>query len=131
MNCDVICLPQKAFLRGRRLVEVFLDHTHTMIGHFSQSSTSWYIHRYYWWPEVGTDIESFCKTCPSCQVTKESHQQPEGLLHTLPVPDQPWQSVGIDFMEPLPMSDAHNYLLVVIDCLTLQVHLVPTTTHVT
>ncbi len=34
-------------------------------------------------------------------------------------------------MGPLPMSDTHDYLLVVIDHLTLQVHLVPMTTHMT
>src|SRR6266481_4973406 len=80
MNCDVVCLPRKAFLRGRRLVEVILDHTHTSIGHFGQSSTSWYIHRYYWWPAMGTDIESFCRMCPSCQITKEPHKRPEGSV---------------------------------------------------
>src|SRR6266481_4031455 len=131
MNRDVVCLPRKAFLRGRRLVEVILDHTHTSIGHFGQSSTSRYIRRYYWWPAMGTDIESFCRMCPSCQITKEPHKQPEGLLHTLPVPDWPWQSVGIDFMGPLPMSDAHDYLLVVIDRLMSQVHLMPMTTCMT
>src|SRR6266481_4905610 len=95
------------------------------------NSTSWYICRYYWWPAMGTDIELFCRTCPSCQITKEPHKRPEGLLHTLPVPEWPWQSVGIDFMGPLPMSDTHDYLLVVIDHLTLQVHLMPMTTCMT
>jgi len=37
----------------------------------------------------------------------------------------------MDFMGPLPTSNNSNYLLVVIDHLTLQVHLVPTTTCVT
>ena len=37
----------------------------------------------------------------------------------------------MDFMGPLPLSRGYNYLLVVIDCLMLQVHLVPTTTRVT
>ena len=34
MKKDVVCLPWKAFLRGRRLVEVIIDHAHTTIGHF-------------------------------------------------------------------------------------------------
>src|SRR6266481_3452066 len=37
----------------------------------------------------------------------------------------------MDFMGPLPLSKSHNYLLVVIDHFTLQVHLIPMTTHVT
>jgi len=38
--------------------------------------------------------------------------------------------IGMDFMGP-PKSKGHNYLLVVIDHLTSQVHLIPMDTHVT
>ena len=44
------------------------------ISHFGQLSTLWYIHRYYWWPAMGTDIELFCSSCTSFQVTKDSTQ---------------------------------------------------------
>ena len=37
----------------------------------------------------------------------------------------------MDFMGPLPISNGHDYLLVVIDCFTSEVHLIPTTTWVT
>src|SRR6266481_4413398 len=37
----------------------------------------------------------------------------------------------MDFMGPLPVSNSYDYLLVVIDRLTSQVHLLPTTTHAT
>ena len=79
---------------------------------------------------MGTDIELFCSSCPSCQVTKDSNQKPSGLLHSLPIPDRPWQSIGMDFMGPLPMSEGYDYLLVVIDRFTSQVHLIPMTTCV-
>jgi hypothetical protein len=39
--------------------------------------------------------------------------------------------VGLDFVGPLPKSNNYNYLLVVIDRLTLQTHLVPMTIKVT
>ena len=37
----------------------------------------------------------------------------------------------MDFMGQLPISNSHDYLLVVIDCFTLEVHLRPMTTWVT
>ena len=80
---------------------------------------------------MGTDIELFCSSCVSCQVTKDSNQKPSGLLHSLPIPDRPWQSIGMDFMGPLPVSNGHDYLLVVIDRFTSEVHLIPITTRVT
>ena len=40
---NVICLPRTTLLRGRRVIEVVIDHAHQMIGHFSQFKTSKYI----------------------------------------------------------------------------------------
>src|SRR6266481_4995206 len=37
----------------------------------------------------------------------------------------------MDFIGPLPVSNSYDHLLVIIDHLTLQVHLLPMTTHVT
>ena len=59
------------------------------------------------------------------------NSKPTGLLHSLPIPDRPWQSIGFNFMGPLPKSNNFDFLLVVIDRLMLQVHLVPTTMTVT
>jgi hypothetical protein len=44
---------------------------------------------------------------------------------------RPWESVGIDFMGPLPKSLDFDYLMVVINRLTSLVHLIPTNTKVT
>jgi len=114
-----------------RLVEVILDQAHHTIGHSSQTGTSHYIRRYYWWPSIGADIKLFCNSCMTFQTMKVSNQRPRGLLHTFLVPDQPWQSISMDFMGPLPLSNNCDYLLVMIARFTLQVHLIPTMTHVT
>ena len=125
---DVICIPWDTFQRGRRLIEIIIDHAHQTIGHYSQWKTSNYIQQSYWWPQMATDIEAFCRSCGKCQANKTDMLKPQGFLHSLPIPDKLWQSVGMDFMGPLPWSLGNDYLLVIIDRLTLQVHLVPTTT---
>jgi Integrase zinc binding domain len=131
LRCDVVCIPRNVFHRGRRMIEIIIDHAHQTVGHYSQLKTSNYIQRAYWWPSMTADIESFCTSCKRCQMNKTSTQRPKGLLHSLPIPDRPWQSIGIDFMGPLPKSNVCDYLMVIIDRLTSQVHLVPTTTTVT
>ena len=70
-------------------------------------------------------------SCSSCTASKDVNIKPRGLLHSLPVPDRPWQSIGMDFLGPLPKSNNFDYILVIIDRLMSQVHLVPTTTTVT
>ena len=115
LKCDVICIPRDAFQRGRRLIEIIIDHAHQTIGHYGQWKTSKYFQWSYWWPQMATDIEAFCKSCGKCQTNKTDTLKPQGFLHSLPIPDKPWQSVGMDFMEPLPQSQGNDYLLVIID----------------
>ena len=75
---------------------------------------------------MATNIEAFCRSCGKCQTNKTDTHKPQGFLHSLPIPDKPWQSVGMDFMGLWPQSQGNDYLLVIIDQLMLQVHLVPT-----
>ena len=77
------------------------------------------------------DIESYCKMHGICTTSKDENSKLTGLPHSPPIPDRPWQSIGLDFMGPLPKSNNFDYSLVVIDRLTSQVHLVPTTMTVT
>ena len=127
----MICIPRDAFQQGRRLIEIIIDHAHQTIGHYGQWKTLNYIRCSYWWPQMATDIEAFCRSCGKCQTNKTNMQKPQGFLHSLPMPDKPWQSVGMDFMGPLPRSQGNDYLLVIIDWLTSQVHLIPTMMWVT
>ena len=76
-----------------------------------------------------TDIKAYCETCNTCKMSKPSNQKPYRLLNLLAVPTYPWESVGIDFVGPLPESHnqdgQYNSITVVICLLTLMVHLVP------
>ena len=40
---DVICISWDTFQRGRRLIEIIIDHVHQTIGHHGQWKTSNYI----------------------------------------------------------------------------------------
>ena len=59
------------------------------------------------------------------------HAETTRVSTQLAYPNKPWQLVGMDFMGPLPRSLGNDYLLVIIDQLMSQVHLVPTMTRVT
>ena len=70
-------------------------------------------------------------SCGACTASKDANNKLKGLLYSLLIPDRLWQSIGIDFLGPLPQLNNFNYLLVIIDQLTSQVHLVLTMTTIT
>ena len=128
-DLNVLCIPRTR-VRNRSLTEIVLDEAHRAIGHLGAQRTSDYVRRWFWWPGIGKQITKFCTSCSVCQTTKGSRQHPLGLLHSLPIPDRPWSSIGMDFVGPFPPSLGYDYLWVVICRLTAQVHLIPLTTTI-
>jgi hypothetical protein len=51
--------------------------------------------------------------------------KPPDLLEPLPIPDQAWDTVSLDFIEGLPPSDRYNAILVIIDKFTKYAHFIP------
>ena len=126
----VLCIPSE-FLNKRRLTEVVIAQAHGVLGHLGPQKTADYVRKHYWWPRIGQDVERYCKTCPVCQTTKSSTQRVPGLLHSLPIPARPWESIAMDFVGPFPESNGSDYLWVVLCRLTSMVHLVPIKTTTT
>lgn len=120
----VLCLPFGK-LKQRSLRERVIDEAHRLLGHMGAQKTIEYVRRWFWWPRMSKDIEMFCISCGACQMSKSSNALPAGLLHTLPIPMFPWESMGIDFVGPFPDAKGFNYLIVVICRLTSMVHLIP------
>ena len=127
----VLCIP--GALHGQRKIsERILDQAHQILGHAGKEQTIQYIRQFYWWPALAKEVSAFCRTCGTCQAVKPLTQQPAGLLHSLPVPTRPWESIGMDFIGPLPPSpDGFNFIWVIIDRLTSMVHLVATKNTIT
>jgi len=103
---QVLCLP-----RTRALLTQILEQAHGIVGHFRGQRTCEYIKHWYWWPQMVADTNMFCRTCGACQRAKAPTHKPTGLLHSLPIPTKPWDSVGTNFIGPFPEAKGYNYLL--------------------
>ena len=131
---DVLCVPRGTHSDTKKsLCGLVIESAHAVVGHFGLQKTSEYIRHWYWWPSIHPDVQLFCKSCKKCQESKSLTIRPYGLLHGLPIPSRPWDSIGMDFVGPFPEIDGFNYLWVVICRLTSMVHLIPinTTTKAT
>ena len=68
---------------------------HRTISHTGNEHTNKCIRKFYWWNTLSKNVAKFCLTCGTCQAVEPSTQRPMGLLHPLPIPSQPWESIGI------------------------------------
>ena len=85
----------------------------------------------YVWLKLRDSVKSYIKSCTTCMRSKSQRHHPYKLLKQLPIPERPWNSISMDFIEKLPMSDGSNTILVIIDCLTKQSIFIPTIDTIT
>ncbi|GJP60702.1 hypothetical protein CLOP_g17914 [Closterium sp. NIES-67] len=117
-------LPSFAPVTTRRI-----PHDVLYAGHFGSNKTLTGIAKHYYWPHLAEDVQKFVTSCDTCQRMKSSKQKKAGLLQPLPVPEQPWQVVSLDFITGLPpTSSSHDAILVVIDKFSKMGHFIPTHT---
>ena len=74
------------------------------------------------------EVERYAKTCDTCQKNKTLNEKKAGLLNPMPVPNACWEHIAMDFIVELPKTArGHTAVLVVVDWLSKQTHLIPTT----
>ncbi|SJL05181.1 uncharacterized protein ARMOST_08549 [Armillaria ostoyae] len=102
------------------------NHDHILAGHFGQNRTLELVQRNYTWPQMHEYVCHYVKSCTICGRNKTPRHRPYGLLKPLPVPEHPWDSISMDFIEQLPDSNGFTAILVVIDRASKQAIFIPT-----
>ena len=101
-------------------------HDHPVSRHFGINKTLALIHLEYTWPSICTFVADYCRSCTTYSRNKAKHHKPYGLLCQLPVPSCLWNSISMDFIEHLPVSEGFTAILVVLDRFTKQSIFIPT-----
>ncbi|KAJ6795221.1 Uncharacterized protein M6B38_227580 [Iris pallida] len=76
-----------------------------------------------YWTGMKSAVKKYVQECVVCQENKGENVSPAGLLHPLPIPNQIWEDISMDFIEGLPTSNNKTTIVVVVDRLTKYVHL--------
>jgi len=101
------------------------EHDTKVAGHMGQDKTIELIRRNFWWPKMNERIIDFVRSCLECQQNKASQHRPYGLSSPLELPYAPWQSIAMDFITELLLSEGCDQLWVVIDRFTKMAHFIP------
>jgi len=101
------------------------EHDTKVAGNMGQNKTIELIRRNFWWPKMNERSIDFVRSCPKCQRNKASRHQPYGMSSPLELPYAPWQSIAMDFITELPVSEGCDQLWVIIDRFTKMAHFLP------
>ena len=89
-------------------------HDAIVSGHQGSARTLAKIQKNYYWNGISISVKEFVRSCDSCQRFAEAFNKPVGLMHPLPVPEDRFREVSIDFAS-INEVDGFNQLMVVVD----------------
>jgi hypothetical protein len=78
-------------------------HTSPLAGHPGYLKTYRKIRERFTWKGLKTDVLKVLQECHIYQQNKVEHAHPARLLQQLPIPEQKWESILMDFITGLPL----------------------------
>jgi transposase InsO family protein len=99
-------------------------HTQPMVGHPGIAKTLALLKRQYYWPRMDRTVARYISNCHECKRSKPTSDKYNRVLIPLPIPQQPWQDISMDFITHLPLSKGYDSVLVVTCRLTKQRHFI-------
>ncbi len=109
-------VPNSEELRTRILQTTHDSH---LTGHPGKENMSAILRRKYFWPNMHTDVKRFVRNCHSCGAHTVWRDRKKGLLRPLPVPEQVWSEISMDYITDLPTTTRKNrHVLVIVDRLS-------------
>jgi len=106
------------------LIQTILQELHSspIGGHSGIARTLARVSSQFYWPGMAQDVKAYVQHCLICQQAKSSTTSPAGLLQPLPIPQQIWEDLAMDFIVGLPPSYGFSVIMVVIDRLSKYAH---------
>ncbi|TQD92478.1 hypothetical protein C1H46_022039 [Malus baccata] len=105
--------------------KVFEEHHSTPIaGHEGVLKTYQRLKRGFYWVGMKRNIKEWVAECRTCQQNKYETISPPGLLQPLPLPQQIWTDISMDFICGLPNCKGKSVILVVVDKLSKYAHFI-------
>ena len=99
---------------------------HESLGHFGVGKPYLAVKDAYYWPNMKPNLETtYILACEDWQRNKHSTRPHAGPLYLLPIANNRFDSVFIDFVGPMPEDTDFNYLCTATDQVGANIKLIP------
>ena len=124
---DMLFWEEKIYvLKSLRLRILKKGHNYLISEHYSQRCTEENICCSYYWLNMQNIIREYIWSCQTCQQVKADWHTLYGTLTPLPVSEEPWTCVSIDFITDLLTELTDNdFILQIIDAYIKMMHMIP------
>jgi hypothetical protein len=100
-------------------------HASALGGHSGVPVTYRRLKQLFYWKGMKPAVHNFVQNCQICLQAKPDRACYPGKLQPLPIPNEAWEIISMDFIEGLPRSLNANCILVVVDKFTRYGHFIP------
>ena len=92
-------------------------HNSPIAGHPRRDNMITLVTRKYWWLKMNMWIEQYIKGCGICQQNKIQTTKNKTLLYHIPgdITECPFNTVAMDLITQLPLSNGHDAILTIVD----------------
>jgi hypothetical protein len=101
MHKNRIYVPSSGELGNLVLKEI---HNLPYVGHLGYQKQITTVRSQFFWPRMKRDVVDYITRCMECQRLKVEHRHPTGLLQPLPIPENKWEVITIDFITKFPRT---------------------------
>jgi hypothetical protein len=118
-------VPDNARLRDAILYDA---HDAPYAGHTGVDKTHDRVQRFFWWPNMKSDVHTYVTHCDACQRNKPRNHKAFGHLQPLPVPSRRFAVITMDLIVKLPSTSSvpvFDSILVIVDKFSKYTRLVP------
>jgi hypothetical protein len=76
---------------------IWESHYSQVVGYFGVEKTMFVLQKHFYWPKLRQDVNKYIISFTPCAISKPTIKK-KGLYTPLSIPENPWESISMDYM---------------------------------